>query len=84
MTTSCAQLTSQCRSISVKLQLEVVEVFNKLCRFQEEEKLVLRAMKSYLEYYKETIQKLKNDILGKYTVKVVLDISTCIYHSLYM
>ena len=51
-------------SIATRLQLEVTEKHNLICRLKEEELLLLKEMKSYLVYYQHVIIELQDAING--------------------
>ena len=52
--------------MATKLQLEVTEKHNLICRLKEEELLLLKEMKSYLGYYQRVTTELQDAINGTY------------------
>ena len=42
-------------SISTQLQLEVVDIYMKLCRYKEEESQLVHEMMSFLAYFKDVV-----------------------------
>jgi len=56
--------------MAAKLQLEVIEKHNLICRLKEE-LLLLREMKSYLGYYQHVVTELQDTINGTYIMHVV-------------
>lgn len=62
-------------SIAVQLQFDAVDLSMKLSRYEEEVQQVMREMRSYLLYFKDTVlPQLHHSAKGKYT-RVTVDAS---------
>ena len=64
--------------IAVQLQYEAVDTYMKLCRFQEEERQVIREMTSFLLYFKDRVlSSLHQSLAGNALISILT--AMCIY-----